>query len=128
MAGTITISVSKVNQNLERIRFTCVGDASDGSFPETQTGFTVQGKVLMGLSNPGAPAPTADYDISINDEAGCDIMGGEMTDRSQTVSEQVMPLIGSGYDKRPVNDKLTIAITGNAVNSAEVVVDLFVEK
>lgn len=127
MAGTITSVMTKIGRKLRKVTFTCTADAADGSFPSTQTGFDVVGKVLMALTNPGATGPTADYDIAINDEAGCDIMGGELADRSNSVSEQAIPKMGNGYGKRPVDGKLTPAISNNAVNSAVVVIDLYVE-
>lgn len=127
MAGTITSQYEKISDTVHKLTFTCVGDSSDGSFPEQASDEKIYGFVTRAVTNPGTPAPTAEYDITVEDEAGCDIMGGELGNRSATVSQQAKPKVGNAYDKVFVDGLLTLKITNNSVNSAAIVVILYVE-
>ncbi len=68
--------------------------------------------VYMAVTDPGATAPSGDYDIVVTDELSADIFGGTLADRSATVSEQVPPNIGGAYGDRPVLKSLQMEITG----------------
>ena len=71
-------------------------------------------------TNPGAVAPTADYDIVLNDVDGLDVAGGALLNRHTSVTEKVY--LGAGY---PVaSGAWTWTVTGNLVNSAVVVAKL----
>lgn len=63
------------------------------------------------ITDPGTTAPTAAYDIVINDIYGADIMSGSLADRSATATEFVEVTI-------PVYGQLTGVFTNNSVNSA----------
>ena len=52
----------------------------------------VSGTVGRLATDPGSPAPTADYDIYIYDEDGWDILNGAGVDRHTSTSEQVYPV------------------------------------
>ena len=101
--------------------------AADGSVTSVASTSDIFGSVVLVVTNPGSTSPTADYDITLTDEEGCDILGAEGVDRSATVSEQVMPKIGSAYLPRFVNSKLTLNIANNSVDSAGGVVLIYVE-
>lgn len=108
MAGSSTVwSVDsfKDRGTFRIYRITWTADDADGSVPAAITASDVYGFVELVITNPGAVAPTANYDIVITDEEGCDVLGGEGADRSATVSEQVFPKAGNAYGKRPVNGK-----------------------
>ncbi len=92
-------------------------DDSDGSVPNAAIPETT-GYVVLAITDPGATAPTANYDITIEDEFGVDIMGGALTDRSATLTEQAMPLIAVTPVPRMVNGALTFKLANNSVNSA----------
>lgn len=131
MAGTVTITKNIIRNNNERIEeylFDWVADAADGSVPNTQTTKAVTGWVAMGETDPGSTAPTADYDIAVNDENGVDIFGAELNNRSASATEQAIPKIGNAYGERFVNSKLTMALTNNSVNSATGRLRLIVRK
>ena len=73
----------------------------------------------MVITDPGTEAPTADYDITLTDADGVDVMGGELADRHTTATEQAVPKIGDTvYGTRFVKGPLIFAITNNSVNDA----------
>jgi len=72
----------------------------------------IQGRELvMGQTNPSATAPTADYDIVVNDDQGQDLFGGGLGDRSATATESAFTYDGSVYGTRIVDGDLSIQIT-----------------
>lgn len=126
MAGTITQSHSKIGK-VRVITITCTGDASDGSFPQTNLEDAIEGRLLALETNPGATAPTANYDIVINDAEGVDVLQGVGANRHTTTAEKVA-IVYSGISAHPVVDRtdvLTLVITGNSVASAVTVIKLY---
>ena len=105
---------------------TCTADASAATFPATASTNPIAGYVYMVTTNPGSPAPKDDYDITLTDSAGVDVMGGELIDRDTADSEQATPKIGNAYGSRRVNSTLTLNISGNDVNSAVTVLKIYV--
>jgi len=109
---------------LSKITFTCTADASDGSFPATATNAAntafITGKYLLkATTNPGATAPTDNYDITLTDADGVDLMGGTLANRDTANSEEALPYIGGlAYGPQPITGALTHTPTGNSVNSA----------
>ena len=129
MAGSVVITLSKVDRSgtdpsgIRVLEFDWTASGSDG----TLTNVTIsdnQAKVLSGLkavlgvTNPGATAPTAAYDIEILDEDGIDIFGTALKDRSATASEQARPAIATLAGERLVDGHLTFQLTNNSVHSA----------
>ncbi len=53
--------------------------------------FNMDGALVRMVTNPGASAPTADYDITLVDADGVDLLAGEGADRHTTASEQLFP-------------------------------------
>jgi hypothetical protein len=65
--------------------------------------------------NPGATAPTDNYDIYLKDENGIDLLGGAGVDRDTVNSEQVYPIYGSGwYGDVFVPQTTSFSISGNS--------------
>jgi len=124
-AGTITETWTAIGDRDYVLKFTCVADASDGSFPSHETVKAVDGWVYLITTDPGSPAPTDDYDIVIKDSEGVDISGGMLANRDTSNSEQVIPKINNNYVSRRVYGPLTIEITSNSTNSALVVVSVY---
>ena len=122
-AGAIVVSdfVSAGAGEYE-ITYTCTADASGATFIATATTRPLYGYVYEVVTNPGSPSPTALYDITLTDSDGVDIMGGQLLNRSATVSESAVPKNDGVRCDRKVNSVLTINITNNSVNSAVIVV------
>jgi hypothetical protein len=118
-AGTCTQNTISVNKQLNETTFTCTGDSSDGTFPSTASNSDIDGWILAVKTNPGT-APTAAYDIVLNDSDGIDVMGGALADRSASVSEEAIPS-KSGIVKGPI----TVVITNNSQASAVVVLKIY---
>lgn len=77
-------------------------------------------------TDPGSAAPTDDYDITITNAAGRDIMGGALSDRGNATTE-VAFAIDAGLTKHspPIDGALTIAVSNNSVNSAKSTIKFF---
>lgn len=128
-AGTVTSSVQAINQGGTAYIVTVnwQGDASTGSVPTTTiTGLgPVQGYQITQIQTvPGTPAPTAGYSITVKDQFGYDMAGGQATTLSATAAASfattsaVPPVVGS----------LSFALTGNSVASARGKVLLYIFK
>ena len=91
---------------------------TDGSYTNYTTQWNVDGYVFMVVTDPGATAPQALYDITLLDSDGIDVMGGELANLSATATEQAVPKIGAVYGTRFVRGPLTLTISNNNVNTA----------
>ena len=81
-------------------------------------------------TNPGT-APTAGYDIVINDAESLDIAGGMLADRSATLTERITPRLDSTYSIFGgvlVDSALTLVITNQNAASATGTVKLYLAK
>jgi hypothetical protein len=94
----------------------------------------VSGYLLRGVTDPGATAPTANYDITISDEESVNVLGNcvdDLVDRHTSTTESVDFVIGAAgtytTGARPaVCDVLTIAVA-NAGNSKVGQIVLYVD-
>lgn len=129
MAGTVDITFSKIDtpyastHGVVKVLIEWTADSGDGSVPETAFDATdtigITGRYCsLGVTDPGTTAPTANYDIEILDEYGCDIFGGNFNNRSASDSEQTLPVINNGLGSRLCAGILTFKLTNNSVNSA----------
>lgn len=137
--GTCTQAVTDIPDNIvfppmKVLTFTCTASADDASFPATATSTETTARIagyylIEARTNPGATAPQALYDIVLNDTDGIDLMGGTLANRSATASERAIPALATGiYGGTSVDGILTLAITGNNVNSAVTVVKFFLAR
>ena len=120
MAGSVSVTVS----NKTKVEISWVADSGDGSVPQTEFDSAIIVDIageycIPGVTAPGSPAPTDEYDIEILDEYGVDVFGGELHNRSTTDPEQAVPKIGNGYGSRLCAGPWTFKLTGNSVNSAQ---------
>ena len=70
------------------------------------------------VTDPGSTAPSDNYDITIEDSDGVDVLGGAGVNRDTANTERVMPLYGTTPHPCPINGALTVKIAGNIVNAA----------
>ncbi len=120
-AGTVTQSWNEDQTSttgVVKLTYTWTADASNGSVPATASERDIDGYVFLVITNPGATAPTDNYDITLTDNDSCDVMGGELANRDTSVSEQAAPGVGSTYGSRYVQGPLTLNLSNNSVNSA----------
>lgn len=118
MASSCVQTFKKLKGNMRRILMAVTADASGGSVDNVDTEKNIDGEVLFVVTDPGATVPTNDYDITLADSQGCDILGSEGDNRSSTTTQQAMLKIGNHYGPRYVEGPLTLGISGNSVNSA----------
>ncbi len=119
-AGLVATSCAQVGTSpVWLIYYVWTGSASDGSSAATAAPCAQQIAQLQGYSVtsieviPGTgTAPTAGYAATLKDGTGLDIAGGLLTGLSATV-----PALFA-VNTAPLNGTLTIAVTGNSVNSA----------
>lgn len=118
MAGSVTVTHYELGV-VRRIQVDWTADAADGSVPATALP-AFEGRLLALVTNPGATAPTDNYDITLVDDEGADRLQGVGADRDTVNTEQV-PVVYSGSAVPPVVDEdetLTFTLANNAVNSA----------
>jgi len=111
--GTVVVTEENV-QNFKKITFawTSVNGGGDGGKAQKTTTNYYTGELVRLITDPGATAPTHDYDVAINDDDGFDALLGAGADRDTVNTEQVLASsLGC-----VVNSKLTLSITnaGNA--------------
>jgi len=127
-AGTVTQIYTRISSDMWLWQMDWTADASDGSVPSTTSKVAFDHYVIIVITNPGSPAPTDNYDITLTDSDGIDVMGGELIDRDKSSSEQALPKIGNVYGTRWVNGTLTMNLTNNSVNSATGTIKVFLQK
>jgi hypothetical protein len=89
----------------------------------------VSGRLLALETDPGSTAPTDNYDLTITDANGLDVLQGVGANR-HTTTTQMAAIVFSGTSVHPpvaMGDTLTLNVTNNSVNSATFTVKLYVE-
>jgi hypothetical protein len=88
MAGTVTVTES-VHTPVKKIRWSWTSDASGNA--DLITTKPYYGQVLALVTDPSATAPTDDYDITITDVEGYDVMQGAGANRDTANTETAVP-------------------------------------
>ena len=115
--GTVTYGEgwTPVTRNVWSLTITWTADSSDATVPETEIpDQEISGHVMHATTDPGSPAPTDGYGITLKDADGSDVFGGSLSGRDTADTETAEPLIPYRY----FSGALTFALTGNSVNSA----------
>jgi len=93
MAGTaavVTVSERVKTRNVRKIVWAWTSGDGDFAGAASASNLTVlDGEILGFLTDPGSPAPTASYDITITDSDGHDVLIGAGADRHTTNTEYV---------------------------------------
>lgn len=118
MAGTVTILESYFG-DVAKLKWAWTSSA--GGAADLESALSYYGEVLHALFDPGATAPTDDYDATIVDEEGYDVLQGGGANRDTANNEVVVPTARS-----LAFGKLTLHIT-NAGNAKNGVVILYVK-
>lgn len=128
MAGTVTQAHVKRGP-VGCVTLTITADAADGSVPNTDLSVKISGRLLALETDPGATQPTANYDITLEDASGHDVLQGVGANRSTSATEKVA-IVFSGTSVHPpvaVSDVLTFKLANNLVNAAALVAKLYYE-
>ncbi len=127
-AESVVQTWASLSSNTSLLTFTWTS-AANGSLTATASARSIDGWVILVVTNPGATAPTDDYDITLTDADGVDVMGGQLADRDQTNSEHAVPQLQSGvFGERYVSGTLTLNLSNNSVNSATGVVKVYIRR
>jgi len=124
MAGSsMTFAYDKIG-TIRKIIIDWTSDSATGAVSGTTKKIT--GTLLKGITDPGATAPTDNYDIVVTDEEGVNVLGNcvdDLANRDTSNTEEVYFLVSNlaatdpaGNTHPVVCDKLTFTIT-NAGNS-----------
>jgi len=124
MAGSVDITY-KDHGPVRWVRWSWTSDGS-GDVSGTDTGDR-EGEILRWVTNPGATAPSANYDIVVNDEDGVDVAVGVLGNRHTSTSEQAVGLIGDGSttDKAVFFVGKLSLVVSNAGSAKEGVLTMF---
>lgn len=122
----MSVAFSYVNPKADRIqrpirqyKFEWTSDASGDA--SGSTGHVISGLIRRIATDPdNTAAPTANYDVTITDESGVDVLGGGGVDRHTSNSEQVIP-----SQPIAVDNVLTLVVAG-AGNAKSGVVYIYV--
>lgn len=119
MAGTTTLTTHKSFGVVRRLVVDFTADAADATIPSLVLP-PIEGFLLALETNPGATAPTDNWDVVLNDGEGVDRLLGVGANRDTANSEIAAVAFTSSSMHSPVSidETLTLAISGNAVNSA----------
>ena len=96
MAGTVTVSEQKflgtADRPIRKYVFSWTSDAS-GDVSGTVSTYFISGTIVKAVFVPGSGgvAPTANYDVTLLDEQGADVLGGQGANRSATLPEAAAP-------------------------------------
>ncbi len=118
MAGSTTVTHYTLG-HVRKLVVDFVGSASDGTIPDTVLP-AFEGRLYELTTNPGAVAPTDNYDVTLIDDQGVDRLQGLGADRD-TANTESLPLVYSGSTIHPVisrADVLTMKFANQAVHSA----------
>jgi hypothetical protein len=127
-AGSVT-QTSKMNygSTMGYINLAWTGDAADGTVPSTLLTDieNFYGFYLVEVeTTPGSPAPTAAYDIVVNDSNSRDLMAGGLANRSATLSE----VAHASAISPAIYNPITVVLSNNAVHSAKGTIRLYFSK
>lgn len=130
--GTVTVtkkdmSIGNTGAGLTKIIITWVADASAATVPDTD--FILCGVLRRIVTDPGATAPSANYDITLIDESGLDLFTTGGANRSATLSQGFIPMmdgVTTGAFFILYCGNATFNLDNNAVNSATGTVTLFI--
>ena len=134
MAGTVSSStvntiVTQSGQVIKKVTISWVGDAANGTIPNT-TISGLCGYCIKVVTNPGSPAPTANYDIAFGDpdDTTLDAFGGQLADRHTTNTEQVYPKVTGSLTPVFLCGDYQLQITNQSVNSATGTITLYIKE
>lgn len=124
-AGTWTVTYDKVDASsaIKTVTFSWTA-AADGSveyaIPAATLSYMKGSYIYWVETNPGATAPTDNYDIVLNSSGGADLFRGKLINRDETNTEVV-----KGLNVPCDGTAMTWVISNNVVNSATGTIKLY---
>lgn len=118
MAGSTTVT-HYTQGYVRKVQIDWIADAADGSVPDTVLP-RIEGRLYELTTNPGATAPTDNYDLTLEDAEAIDRLQGVGANRD-TANTEVAAIVYSGSTIHPpvsLADVLTLKLANNSVHSA----------
>jgi hypothetical protein len=116
VAGSTTVTQYAIGF-VRRLVVDFVADAANGSVPDTVLP-TIEGRLFELHTNPGAVAPTDNYDLTLEDAEAIDRLQGLGANRD-TANTEAVPLVYAGSTIHPVVALISVrGTTARLVNSA----------
>lgn len=130
MAGSsVTQAVTTEVDHIKVVTLTCTADDGDGSFPATALTVLprdgIGGRLLQMITDPGTTAPQDNYDITLTEAGGADLLLGGGANRDTANTEIAFIESNGAHPIYAGTDTLTLALTNNNVNDATVVIKLY---
>lgn len=116
------------SKGVSLITFTIIGESNGGNVHPAETGSDIDSFIFLAKSNPGTTAPTALWDYTFVAEDGEDVLGGEGADRSATTTERIRAKTDTSFGEAYVDGTGTLTITNNSVNSAAIVIKVYIRR
>ena len=119
MAASVTTETSYTGSRICKLIFDIVFNTGDGTFTDHTVTTKFEGELIAIETNPGGTAPTDQYDITLEDAEGLDILQGVGANRATATTEMAAIVFGTYF--HPVidaSDTLTLKIANQSVNSA----------
>jgi hypothetical protein len=127
MASSVTETIDKLGPVCcLTLAVTAHTDGSVTAYPLTKK---FSGRLLALETDPGATAPTANYDLTITDANGLDVLQGVGANR-HTSNTEMAAIVFSGTAIHPpvaMGDTLTLNVANNSQNGATFTVKLYFE-
>lgn len=116
-AGTVTQTPTNSmhlcsSYNLCSMTFNWTSDASGNADQEST--FPIDGYIVKVITNPGATAPTDNYDITLTNSDSIDVVHGTLANRDTSTSEEIVPIPADNvalYGGSAVFGKITLNVT-----------------
>ncbi len=90
MVSAVTTTEEAHGRGFRKVTFAWTGH-TDGVVTKVETAGTYTGKVEVFITDPDdTDAPTDNYDVTVTDDEGYDILGGAGTDRDTANTETVL--------------------------------------
>jgi len=99
---------------------------SSGDLTATDTGYPLEGFLMMVETDPSGTAIPTSYAVTLTDANGADVMGGALAGRSTTATEMCLPLLNGNYTMLPVPGTLSLDVTGAGASKSGIVRIYFV--
>jgi hypothetical protein len=130
-AGTVTVTTLNGSGDAIIVQFSWIANAAGAATVPATSSSTkwptaYSGCIYAMETNPGSTAPTDNYDITLTDSDGVDLLGGQGANRDTANSEMVPAKIGTVFGCAPTQDAFTLNITNNSVNSATGTVKVYI--
>ena len=132
--SVVTVKTDSVNDGMEIVVFTWLANTVTGTVPATSTSGTwphprrqKAGCIAKVNTNPGSTAPTDNYDITLTDDDGVDLMGGELANRDTATSEVAVPKIDTVFGCNIATESFIMNITGQSVSAATGTVSVYIK-